>query len=74
MYLGNMDPESWNVPTDQDIHREQIRQLGAQRPDSAWILSDYDAWERNPYYSGPEVPHPEDDRNEPDTNEPSKSI
>lgn len=29
--------------------------------DSQWILSSYDSWERNPYYSGPEQPHPEDD-------------
>ena len=26
-----------------------------------WILTDYDVWERNPYYHGPEQQHPEDD-------------
>ena len=29
--------------------------------DSQWILTDYDTWERNPHYNGPEQGHPEDD-------------
>jgi hypothetical protein len=33
---------------------------GAERPQCAWILSPFDTWERNPYYNGPEVAHPED--------------
>ena len=66
MFSINQDAE-WSVPTDQDIHREQIRQLGAQKPDSPWILSDYDAWERNPFYHGPDVPHPEDRQDENET-------
>jgi hypothetical protein len=27
--------------------------------DKQWILSSWDSWERNPYYVGPEQPHPE---------------
>lgn len=34
---------------------------GANDPDVAWILSPFDSWEPNPFYSGPPVPHPEDD-------------
>jgi hypothetical protein len=34
---------------------------GAESQDSAWILSPFDSWERNPFYNGPPQPHPEDD-------------
>jgi hypothetical protein len=34
---------------------------GAEDTESAWILSPFDSWERNPHYEGPEVPHPEYD-------------
>ncbi len=32
---------------------------GYEHQDQAWLLSDYDTWHRNPYYTGPEIPHPE---------------
>src|SRR5262245_28936098 len=35
--------------------------VGAGRADEAWLLHDYDVWVKNPYYSGPPVPHPEDE-------------
>jgi hypothetical protein len=45
--------------------REAFRQYayiyGAEDPTSAWILTPYDTWERNPFYVGPAVRHPEDD-------------
>lgn len=28
---------------------------------SAWVLTPYDTWERNPFYVGEPQPHPEDD-------------
>jgi hypothetical protein len=35
--------------------------VGRDRPDSAWILTDFDTWVANPFYSGPpDPPHPED--------------
>lgn len=34
---------------------------GAEDTESAWILSPFDSWERNPHYRGPAVRHPEDD-------------
>lgn len=40
---------------------EFARNVGAQQPQQAWILSDRDVWYRNPSYRGPAVPHPEDD-------------
>jgi hypothetical protein len=40
--------------------REWVRNVGQDRPDQQWILSDYDSWEKNPFYRGPNQPHPED--------------
>ncbi len=34
---------------------------GEKHPDRCWILSDRDVWYRNPYYTGPEQPHPDYD-------------
>jgi hypothetical protein len=39
---------------------EYARNVGAERPEQAWILSDRDVWYANPAYTGPKVPHPED--------------
>lgn len=49
------------LATEQDAVREYTRNVGHSKPDHAWILSDYDTWERNPFYHGPAVRHPEDD-------------
>ena len=35
---------------------------GEADPTRAWVLTPYDTWERNPYYQGPPVRHPEDDQ------------
>ena len=43
----------------QDAVREWAWIVGADRPDDQWLLSDYDTWERNPHYSGPDQGHPE---------------
>lgn len=44
-----------------EADREYARNVGQQRPEQAWILSDRDVWYANPFYSGPPQPHPEDD-------------
>lgn len=44
-----------------EADREWARNVGEQRRDCAWILSDRDVWYANPYYTGPAQPHPEDD-------------
>ena len=46
--------------TDSEWDRAEARELGAQRPEVAWVLTDRDVWHANPYYQGPPVPHPED--------------
>lgn len=47
--------------TPMEAMREYAREVGAEKPQQAWILTDYDVWVKNPYYNGPEAPHPEDD-------------
>lgn len=41
---------------------EQVQIFGMEQQDRQWILTDWDTWERNPYYHGEEQQHPEDDR------------
>ena len=48
-------PMSLGEQVDEAMHYE-----GQLHPDKAWLLSPYDTWHKNPFYSGPEVPHPED--------------
>lgn len=40
--------------------KEYASNAGMDNPDTAWILTPYDTWERNPSYRGEPVPHPED--------------
>jgi hypothetical protein len=48
--------------TTSELVREQAAYDGQFCPNIAWILSDFDTWERNPHYTGPANPrHPEDD-------------
>ena len=47
--------------TEAEWDRAESREIGAAHPERAWVSTDRDVWHRNPFYSGPEVPHPEDD-------------
>lgn len=47
------------LATPMDAIREFARNYGSEHPDKAWVLTDFDVWERNPFYHGPPVPHPE---------------
>ena len=49
------------IATEADAMLEYARNMGDQRPESAWLLTDYDVWVRNPHYRGPPQRHPEDD-------------
>ena len=40
---------------------EYAHNVGMDNAARPWILSDRDVWYRNPFYTGPAVPHPEDD-------------
>lgn len=58
------DPPTYGGTPQQEALAEMIQIFGGERPDRQWILSDFDTWERNPYYHGPEQQHPEDDHSE----------
>jgi hypothetical protein len=47
--------------TPQEACREFANNVGETNPEAAWILTNYDTWEKNPHYIGPPVPHPEED-------------
>ena len=40
--------------------KEYANNAGMLDPDQAWILTPFDTWEKNPFYQGKPVPHPED--------------
>lgn len=44
-----------------DWDREEARELGQLHPERPWILTDRDVWHKNSSYTGPPVPHPEDE-------------
>jgi hypothetical protein len=47
------------LATESDAIREWTSAVGCENRDRAWLLSNYDTWERNPYYVGAPVPHPD---------------
>ena len=55
------------LATPTEACREFARNMGAEYPDRAWLLTSYDTWEANPYYQGPPQRHPEDDPEEEDS-------
>lgn len=55
------DPPSYGGIPMQEAHAEMTMLFGMEKPEKAWILTGFDVWEKNPFYSGPPQPHPEDD-------------
>lgn len=55
------DAEDFHGNIHEEGHKEMIQEFGREKPNQQWILTDYDVWARNPYYVGPDQPHPEDD-------------
>jgi hypothetical protein len=49
-----------HLATPQEAVQEYARNAGADHPEQAWLLHDWDVWVRNPHYRGPPVRHPED--------------
>ena len=50
--------EETHLATPGEACREWAWNVGEDFPDSQWLLSDYDTWERNPHYHGVAQPHP----------------
>ncbi len=56
-----LDERDWGGPASpMDACREYALNFGAENPERAWVLTDFDVWMSNPFYQGPAVPHPED--------------
>lgn len=47
------------LATRSDAVREYAIWVGKDKPLVQWILSDYDTWEPNPFYVGPDQGHPD---------------
>jgi hypothetical protein len=62
--MRHPDDECGPVATYSDAFKEYARNAGHERPDSEWILTPWDTWEKNPWYSGKPGRHPEDDYDE----------
>lgn len=58
--LERMESQWKGLATPDQAGREFALNCGADNPERAWILSDFDVWYPNPFYRGPKVPHPED--------------
>jgi hypothetical protein len=42
-----------------ELDRHEAYGIGEANRDSCWVLTGADVWHRNPYYTGPNEPHPE---------------
>lgn len=51
-----------HIATGSESLAEFARNAGMDNQDCCWLLDSRDVWVRNPYYNGPDQPHPEDDR------------
>lgn len=60
--VGLEEHNAFHYATDAEFDRAGAAERGSVKPEQAWILSDRDCWYPNPYYAGPPVPHPEDER------------
>ncbi len=54
------------LATPNDARREYASNAGYENKDRQWILTPWDTWEQNPYYSGPPQRHPEADYDDED--------
>ncbi len=52
-----------SIATHNDAMSEWARNVGWHdgNKESAWLLTDYDVWVRNPHYTGTPQPHPDSD-------------
>ncbi len=65
----NYDPDlpdgPYNDPgacaTESEACAEYARNIGYEYPDQEWLITSWDTWERNPYFTGKPGRHPEDD-------------
>lgn len=61
MFDARQEHNEFHYSSDAEWDNAAAIELGAANPERAWILTDRDVWHKNPYYTGPAVPHPEED-------------
>jgi len=49
------------VATPSEAMKEYAFNFGMDNRERAWICTPFDTWERNPFYNGPAMPHPEEE-------------
>lgn len=59
--IQEQEERDFTISSIAECDQAYARELGARDTERAWILSDRDVWYRNPFYTGPAQPHPEDD-------------
>lgn len=62
------------MATYSEAFKEYAHNYGMDHPDVCWVCTPWDTWERNPFYHGPPVPHPEADYEEEDEVGPARTI
>ena len=50
-----------HIATGSESLAEFAHNAGMDHPDQCWLLDSRDVWVRNPFFNGPDEPHPEDD-------------
>jgi len=58
--VQEIEEREFRCSTEAEWDAAEARELGANRPDLAWVLTDRDVWHANPFYEGPPQPHPEE--------------
>lgn len=61
MNIQQQEHDAFTYATDTDWDNADALQRSHENTGDAWVLTDRDVWHANPFYTGPEVPHPEDD-------------
>lgn len=60
-----MNDADFTYDTQTEADQGEALAKGAMYPERCWISTDRDVWHRNPFYTGPDKPHPELDEVEP---------
>lgn len=56
-----IEERDFHVASESELDLAEAYERGAANPEAAYVLTGRGMWHNNPYYSGPAVPHPEDD-------------
>lgn len=60
MNIQAIEEAEFTHSTPAEWDRAEARDIGEHNPDQQWVLTDRDVWHENPFYQGPNTPHPEE--------------